>query len=97
MAWQGYRYMVEIRFKDGKVRFEPTQLEVYTAPSTAVGVIPGWNDVGFKNRVANLKGKEDKGGTASVKALKEYFDGLAQSLERYYVEGSTGSKKDDDW
>ena len=96
MGWAGYRYMVEIRFKDGRIRFEPTSLEVYTAPSSAVGVIAGWSEVGFKNRVANKKGKEDKGGTASVKALQSYFNNLAQGLEKYYKDGA-GASEVDDW
>ena len=96
MSWDGYRYMVEIRFKDGRVRFEPTALEVYTAPSTTPGTISGWSEVGFINRVANKKGKEDKGGTASVVALQSYFNNLAQGLEKYYKEGS-GASEVDDW
>ena len=94
-AWDGYRYMVEVRFKDGRVKFEPTQLEVYTAPSTVAGVVPGWSKMGFSNRVTKSNGKIDRAGDKSARALRSYFNNLAQSLEKYYKEGGSDSK--DDW
>ncbi len=97
MGYDGYRYSIEIRFKDGKVRFEPTKLEVYQAPNASAYVAGGWFTVLFEGRLKNKKGKDDKAGVKTANAQRDYFSSLATRLDTYYKKGSSGGSTDDDW
>ena len=87
------RYMIELRFKEGRFKFELIEFEFYNQGSqySAPGFIKG----SFGGRIANKKGKEDKGGVKSVQAKKTYFSSLALALKSYMENGE--SKDSDDW
>lgn len=90
------RYSIVIRFKDGKVRFEPTEIEVYIEPNPQAFVKGGWTAGDLSARIKNQKGKELKEGTKSIEAMVSYFSNLGSSLEAYYKGGGVGAD-DDDW
>lgn len=95
LPYDGYRYSVVIRFKDGKVRFEPTEIEVYVKPNPQAFVTGGWSSGDLSARIKNQKGKELKAGTKSINAMVSYFSNLGSNLEAYYKEGAVPA--DDDW
>jgi len=89
-----FRYMVEIKFKDGRFRFEILQVERYQRGSQYIAA--EWVNVSLTQRTSDRKGKLDVPGKMTLDANKKYFNDLAQSLKKYLDEGGA-SKSNDDW
>ena len=94
MQYSPSRYMIELRFKEGRFKFELIQFEFFNQGSQYSA--PGYVKGSFGGRIANKKGKVDQGGVKTVKAMRTYFSNLALRLKSYIENG--GSKdSDDDW
>lgn len=93
--YNGYRYMIETKFKDDRFRFEIVEVEVLARPTQYTS--GGWTEVGLRHRTSNKKGKLDQAGKMTLDAQKKYFNDLAQSLKKYLDEGGASKSTDDDW
>jgi hypothetical protein len=84
------KYSIEIAFKEGKIKFNPTKLEYYTKEY-------GWNDI-FTGVNAKRYYKK-KGNVRSVYAklvtdIPNVFNILSKNLENYIL---GKKKKEDNW
>ena len=89
------RYVIETRFKDGRVRFEPVKLEVYQQPNPAAYIKGGWIDAAFSGRIKDIKGKDDEAGIKTFNSISNYFNNLANFYQGYLVDGNSKSSNDD--
>ena len=94
------RYTLKLNFKDGRFKYQITNMEWYT-PSSQYST-GGWfnlmtdGEVGYKT--ANRKGKAKKNGVANFNAIKSYFENLGLGIKDYMGKNDVSkSKTDDDW
>lgn len=90
------RYVIETRYKDGRVRFEPVKLEVYQQPNAAAYIRGGWIETSFSGRIKDRKGKDDPAGIKTLNSISNHFNNIANNLQGYLVNGNSKSS-DDDW
>lgn len=89
------RYTIEIRFKEGRVRWEFTNLELYyDASQYSAG---GWYPWLGKFRVVNHKGKTNSNNAASARNYRSYMNNLANSFRDYLLKENSENGTDDDW
>lgn len=84
------KYNIEISFKDGKIKFNPTRLEYYTKQY-------GWNDIYInKNakRYYNRKGKVRGLYKKLVVDIPNLFNDLSKNMENYIL---GKNKIEQDW
>jgi len=102
------RYSVEIKFRDGRFRYEITKMEQYFPPSQYSS--GSWVEISFGFKVAKKKGKPnrktglrapgkvDKSGVANFDRVKLYFENLGLGLRDYMMKNdSVSTSTDDDW
>jgi len=94
------RYTVKLNFKDGRFKYEITNMEWYQ-PSSQYSA-GGWfkllinKEVGYKT--ANRKGKAKKSDVANFNAIKSYFENLGLGIKDYMQKNDTSkTKSNDDW
>ena len=88
------RYTMEFRFRDGRFKVDIISAEIFIPSSQYV--VGGWQDYGFTYRLANRKGKPDKGGRASYDRASSYFNGIVDDIVNYAPGKSNSSASDDD-
>ena len=79
-GYQGYRYVVDIRFKYGRLKFEPVSLKTFTKDESLSN---GWYERGFLNKIFNADGEELAEGKNDIKTQLKFFNDLAISLNEY--------------
>lgn len=79
-GYQGYRYIIEIRFKYGRFKFEPVSLKTFTKDES---LSDGWYERGFLNKIFNADGEELAEGKNDIKIQLKFFNDLAISLNKY--------------
>jgi hypothetical protein len=91
-GYQGYRYMIDIRFKYGRFKFEPVSLKTFTKDES---LSDGWYERGFSNKILTAEGEEIAEGKNDIKTQLEFFNNLAISLDKHL----NGDKEleDEDW
>ena len=91
-GYQGYRYIVDIRFKYGRFKFEPVSLKTYTKDES---LSDGWYERGFSNKILNAEGEQIAEGENDIKTQLKFFNDLAISLDKHL----NGDKdlEDEDW
>ncbi len=91
-GYQGYRYIIDIRFKYGRLKFEPVSLKTYTKDES---LSDGWYERGFSNKILNAEGEEIAEGKNDVKTQLKFFNDLAISLDKHL----NGDKdlEDEEW
>ena len=91
-GYQGYRYIIDIRFKYGRFKFEPVSLKTYTKDES---LSDGWYERGFSNKILNAEGKQIAEGENDIKIQLKFFNDLAISLDKHL----NGDKdlEDEDW
>lgn len=87
------RYTIEFRFRDGRFKVDIISAEFYIPSSQYV--TGGWQNYSFTYRLANRKGKLDKGGRASYDRASSYFNGIVDDIVNYTQGNSPASS--DDW
>lgn len=91
-GYQSYRYIIDIRFKYGRFKFEPISLKTFTEDES---LSDGWYERGFSNKILNADGKEIIEGKNDIKTQLEFFNDLAINLNKY-LNGDDGLN-DEDW
>ena len=89
------RYTIEFRFKDGRFKTDIVNTEIYF-PSSKYSA-DGWKNHTLTYRVANRKGKPDKGGLASYELANSYFNSIVNDIVNYAPGKSNSSANNDDW
>ena len=91
-GYQGYRYIIDIRFKYGRLKFEPVSLKTYTKDES---LSDGWYERGFSNKISNAEGEEIAEGKNDMKTQLKFFNDLAISLDKHL----NGDKdlEDEEW
>lgn len=91
-GYQGYRYIIDIRFKYGRFKFEPVSLKTFTKDES---LSDGWYERGFSNKILTAEGEEIAEGKNDIKTQLEFFNNLAISLDKHL----NGDKdlEDEDW
>jgi|GEM_PF-2578204 len=79
-GYQGYRYVIDIRFKYGRLKFEPVSLKTFTKDESLSN---GWYERGFLNKIFNADGEELAEGKNDIKIQLKFFNDLAISLNEY--------------
>jgi len=79
-GYQGYRYVIDIRFKYGRLKFEPVSLKTFTKDESLSN---GWYERGFLNKIFNADGEELAEGKNDIKTQLKFFNDLAISLNEY--------------
>ena len=79
-GYQGYRYVIDIRFKYGRLKFEPVSLKTFTKDESLSN---GWYERGFLNKIFNADGEELAEGKNDIKTQLNFFNDLAISLNGY--------------
>jgi transposase-like protein len=97
-SFSDVRYSIEISFKDNKLKFEPINLERYTAPSEYVS--GGWSFVPLNtgSYIYKKNGKSKGIFKRYPKQIENIFNNLKSSLEIYLLkQNNTIKDKKDDW
>lgn len=91
-GYQGYRYIIDIRFKYGRFKIEPVSLKTFTKDES---LSDGWYERGFSNKILTAEGEEIAEGKNDIKTQLEFFNNLAISLDKHL----NGDKdlEDEDW
>jgi len=79
-GYQSYRYVIDIRFKYGRLKFEPVSLKTFTKDESLSN---GWYERGFLNKIFNADGEELAEGKNDIKTQLKFFNDLAISLNEY--------------
>ena len=88
------RYTIEMRFRDGRFKFDLLELEQYIPPSDYSS--GGWFEYKLSFQIENRKGKPKKEKIANYKRVQNYFTNLLTSIQKYQGE-TTKAKEADDW
>ena len=91
-GYQGYRYIVDIRFKYGRFKFEPVSLKTYTKDES---LSDGWYERGFSNKILNAEGEEIVEGKNDIKTQLKFFNDLVINLNQYL--NGDQDIDDEDW
>ena len=91
-GYQGYRYIIDIRFKYGRFKFEPVSLKTYTKDES---LSDGWYERGFSNKIFNAEGEEIVEGKNDIKTQLKFFNDLAINLNQYL--NGDQDIDDEDW
>ena len=83
-GYDNYQYIVEIRFKYGRLKLEPLSLKTLTIDES---LSEGWHERGFLNKTLDHNGEEIAEGKKDTKAQLEFFNELVESLDEYLNEG----------
>ena len=88
-GYQSYRYIVDIRFKYGRFKFEPISLKTFTEDES---LSDGWYERGFSNKILTAEGEEIAEGKNDIKTQLKFFNNLVISLDKHL----NGDKDDED-
>ena len=88
-GYQGYRYIIDIRFKYGRFKFEPISLKTFTEDES---LSDGWYERGFSNKILTAEGEEIAEGKNDIKTQLKFFNNLVISLDKHL----NGDKDDED-
>ena len=91
-GYQDYRYIIEVIFKYGRLKFEPVSLKTFTKEGS---ISSGWNERGFSNKILDYNGKELIEGKDDILAQVKFFNQLTMKLNQHL----NGKKniKDEEW
>jgi len=93
---QSVRWTIELRFKDGRVRWEFIDMESYSSPSKYTS--GGWYSLSPSYRYLNKNGKALKQNTKNMKSFRDAANSLAGNYKEYLLQGGiTNSSANDDW
>ena len=91
-GYQGYRYIIDIRFKYGRFKFEPVSLKTFTKDES---LSDGWYERGFSNKILTAEGEEIAEGKNDIKTQLKFFNDLAISLDKHL--NGDEDIEDEDW
>jgi len=80
-GYDGYKYIIEVKFKYGRLRFEPVSLKTYTKDESSLS--GGWYERGFSNKILDYDGNEIEEGNIDINTQVDFFNKLAISLNQF--------------
>ncbi|WP_233881834.1 DUF4468 domain-containing protein [Tenacibaculum piscium] len=95
----GAKYTIEISVKDGKYKFDPTNL-TYRIPYTKSGPEPSVNNISFNSGQVfyNRKGRLKSVSNSVPRSIEDLFNSLNLSLKNYVKShNKVGVVKNDNW
>ena len=86
LGYQGYRFILDIKFKYGRFKVEPVSLKTFSKDES---LSEGWYERGFSNQVLNYEGEEITNGKKDMDSQLKYFNSLALGLDEFLNDSNT--------
>ena len=80
LGYQGYRYILDIKFKYGRYKIEPISLKTLTKDKS---LSEGWNERGFSNQILDADGEELVNGKNDMNTQLLFFNALTLNLDEF--------------
>jgi hypothetical protein len=80
IGYQGYRYILDIKFKYGRYKIEPVSLKTFTEDES---LSEGWYERGFSNKILDADGEELVNGKNDMNTQLIFFNDLALNLDEF--------------
>ena len=80
LGYQGYRYILDIKFKYGRYKIEPVSLKTFTEDES---LSEGWYERGFSNKILDADGEELVNGKNDMNTQLIFFNDLALNLDEF--------------
>lgn len=91
VGYQGYRYILDIKFKYGRYKIEPISLKTLTKDKS---LSEGWNERGFSNQILDADGEELVNGKKDMNTQLLFFNALTLNLDEFLNENKITSEED---
>ncbi len=91
VGYQGYRYILDIKFKYGRYKIEPISLKTLTKDKS---LSQGWNERGFSNQILDADGEELVNGKKDMNTQLLFFNALTLNLDEFLNENKITSEED---
>ena len=93
VGYQGYRYILDIKFKYGRYKIEPISLKTLTKDKS---LSEGWNERGFSNQILDADGEELVNGKNDMNTQLLFFNALTLNLDEF-LNGNKITSDEDVW
>ena len=80
LGYQGYRYILDIKFKYGRYKIEPVSLKTFSKDES---LSEGWYERGFSNKILDADGEELVNGKNDMNTQLIFFNDLALNLDEF--------------
>jgi hypothetical protein len=80
LGYQGYRYILDIKFKYGRYKIEPVSLKTFTEDES---LSEGWYERGFSNKILDADGEELVNGKNDMNTQLIFFNDLTLNLDEF--------------
>ena len=80
LGYQGYRYILDIKFKYGRYKIEPVSLKTFTEDES---LSEGWYERGFSNKILDADGEELVNGKNDMNTQLIFFNALTLNLDEF--------------
>ena len=91
LGYQGYRYILDIKFKYGRYKIEPISLKTFTKEES---LSEGWYERGFSNQILNADGEELVNGKNDMDTQLTFFNALTLSLDGFLNKNQNADDED---
>ena len=80
VGYQGYRYILDIKFKYGRYKIEPISLKTFSKDES---LSDGWYERGFSNKILDADGEELVNGKNDMNTQLIFFNALTLNLDEF--------------
>jgi hypothetical protein len=80
LGYQGYRYILDIKFKYGRYKIEPVSLKTFSKDES---LSEGWYERGFSNKLRDADGEELVNGKNDMNTQLIFFNALTLNLDEF--------------
>ena len=80
LGYQGYRYILDIKFKYGRYKIEPVSLKTFSKDES---LSEGWYERGFSNKILDADGEELVNGKNDMNTQLIFFNALTLNLDEF--------------
>ena len=80
VGYQGYRYILDIKFKYGRYKIEPVSLKTFSKDES---LSEGWYERGFSNKILDADGEELVNGKNDMNTQLIFFNALTLNLDEF--------------
>jgi len=80
VGYQGYRYILDIKFKYGRYKIEPISLKTFSKDES---LSEGWYERGFSNKILDADGEELVNGKNDMNTQLIFFNALTLNLDEF--------------
>ena len=93
LGYQGYRYILDIKFKYGRYKIEQISLQTLTKDKS---LSEGWNERGFSNQILDADGEELVNGKNDMNTQLLFFNALTLNLDEF-LNGNKITSEEEVW